>query len=373
MKKSVFFMAAVLAALVCSSCSRENDFLIMGKQQIFLDFPLDGDAFAPGFGGDKLSFRWHSKRHFADNEYVFSDDPELLNPVTLVCGSTYQQTFLTGNQIDSVAALLGIAPTESCVLFWQIRTVDPEQGWCEEVRKLYFTRLPGVTKQIIGVAPAPSMKFYCESGGNKVLEFSWNCDKKIYDYVLWLSDDKEFESDHTRRIELGESMSYSITESRVDAMLEDWGYGISQKADIYWKVTGSGDAWIPVEESPRRTVKARRIAPPAVELVYSAPSDNSELDLALVSGNVEFSWSTTAQNVSYSLSFHDDEFDRTWSVDCGKNLKYSVSADELDSILQNNFGMVASQKKKLTWSVIASPEDAVILPEKPYTVIIKRK
>lgn len=370
MKRYLIILTSLLAI---SSCSRENDLLIMGKQQIFLDYPMDGDAFSPSFGGDKLSFRWHCKRHFADNEYVFSDDPELLNPVTITCGSTYQQTFLTGNQIDSVAAVLGFAPNEACVLFWQIRTVDPEQGWCEDIYKLYFTRLAGTSKQIIGVSPAPSMKFYCTAGGNSSLVFSWSCEKKIYDYVLWLSDDKNFEGENTRKIELGEATSYSITEKKLDSMLEEWGYGIAQKVDLYWKVTGSGDVWIPVEESPRRTVKARRVAPPAVNLTYTSPADNAEIELASITGPVEFSWSADTTNVNYTLKLYDAEFDKSYSFNCGTNNSFSITADDLDSALQTGFGMVPGQKKKFSWSLTATPEEAVILPENPNTVIITRK
>lgn len=371
MKKILILVLGAIC--LCCSCSRENDFLIMGRQEIFLDVPKDLDGFAPGYGGEKLIFRWHSKRHFAENVYIFSLDPELLDSATIVCGSTWQQSFLLGSQLDSVAAVLGVSPEETTVLFWQITTVDPQQGWCDEIRRLYFTRLPGVTKQILGSAPAPSYKFYCEQSGKKTLDFSWNCEKKIYDYVLYLSDDKEFEGEHTIRIELGDQTSYSINEMLLDSKLADWGYGIAQKVDVYWKVTGSGDAYIPVEESPRRTVKARRVAPPPVPLTFCSPAENAELDLGAMDGPVEFKWDADTTGVGYTLTLYDAEFDKSYSMNCGKTNSYSVSADEFDAVLGTNFSMVAAQRKKFSWSLKATPEDAVIMPEKPCTVIFIRK
>lgn len=366
--KTFFALASLGAALV--SCSRENNFYIMGRQQIYLDYPADYTIYAPSYAEYPIPFKWHSLRHYADNEILMDRTPAFASPARHPMGVTWQSSSLKSCIVDSMCAVIGYAPLDTATIYWKIQTVNPEDGWCEDVKILYFVRFGQRTSQILLDEPDPNYEFYCTRGESRNLTLKWKCDKYIDDYVLHFSTDKDFASGNWD-VEMGDKTSYTVLDKKIDSFLESCGLGVAAKANLYWKVTGSGDAYTEVVESPRRTVKARRFANPAVELTYSAPAAGSEIALEAGGPSVEFSWQADT-TVSFTLKLHDVEFGTTWSVNCSDNQTWTMTPEDLDDVLSGTFGMVSGQKQKFQWWVEASPAEAIVSSEEKRDLIIRR-
>jgi len=368
MKK--IFPILLTICLILPSCEK-NDFAIMGRQQIFLEYPSDGAVYAPTYGGYPIPFSWRSLRHYAATNFVFSLDSLLSNPVTYPASVTWQQSSLKSSILDSISAVLGCPAADTSKLWWKIETANPEDGWCEDVKYFYFKRFAMQTKQVMLDSPVPNQEFYVYSNYSKTLDFNWHCEKYITDYKLIYSTDREFQTNCVE-VEMNEKTSYSLSERKVDDFLAGCGVAPGAKANIYWKVSGSGDIYIAVSESPRRTVKARRIVNDPVEFSYVSPLSGTSLKLDKSSTDpVVFSWSADTL-VNYSFELFDAEFDRNWSVECGKTFSYSISHSSLDSVLSDTFKMVPGQSKKFRWSVVVTPDEAVNKKEDYREIIITK-
>lgn len=359
MKKisSFILMTAVMVAAL-SSCASKNDYGIMGKQPTYLIFPEDGAFITPAYSTAPVAFEWRSLRHYCDYQFMFDKSADMANPATYPASVTWQRSSVKASVIDSVAAVLGFEPGAVCELYWKVQPVDPENGWCDEARMFYFERQPQITKQIMLDSPEPNYQFYVTKAYSQTLEFKWHCDKYITDYVLNLSTDKEFE-ENLMQVELGDATTYAMSERKVDDFLKAGGYGIGDKANLYWKVTGSGDDYIHVDESPRRTVKARRVANDPVLLKYVSPAPGAQ---TLASDGMTFEWQADT-TVSFTLYLYEAEFGNTYSVSAGTKKSYAMDAATLSSTLSGSFGMVPGQRKKFQWWVEPSTSGSVYYEE----------
>ena len=71
-------------------------------------------------------------------------------------------------------------------------------------------------------------------------------------------------------------------------------------------------------------------------------------------------------------ALHDAEFDKSATFSTGETASYEISQGDLDLLLEQTFGMVASQKKKFTWSVTPSDTEFAAADETERIVYIRR-
>lgn len=95
-----------------------------------------------------------------------------------------------------------------------------------------------------------------------------------------------------------------------------------------------------------------------MELTLTSPAADAELllDADKADEAVKFAWACDTTGITYTLRLHDAEFDKSATFNTGETTSYEISQGDLDLLLEQTFGMVASQKKKFTWSV--TPSDA---------------
>ena len=72
----------------------------------------------------------------------------------------------------------------------------------------------------------------------------------------------------------------------------------------------------------------------------------------------------TRRGVSFKIKLYDAEFDIVEVFDAGEKTSFSMQQQDLDMLLNLNFGMVASQKKKLYWEVIPNDPLRAVAEEK---------
>lgn len=373
MKRLILIALAAITALGLYSCGTKNDFYIMGKQEIFLTGPAENAVLAPTSPSQLLPFTWQSLRHYADTEILIDSVKTFTHPVRQKSGAMWQQFNFTASLMDSIVSTFGVLPKDTMSFYWKVQTINPEDGWCDEVRHAYFVRLEQSPKSIVLSKPSLNYEFSCGKSGEQYLEFIWDCEKYVPDYELILGVDKKFRTSDTVRV--GTGKHYKIYENELDALLEDWGYGIGERVNLYWKITGSGDTYIEVNESPVRTVKARRVTLDPVSFEYLEPGTPASVTITEDNLGEElcFKWACDTAGVVFSLNLYDAEFKNIYSAKCGDNNEFSITYGALSTILSNTFEMVPGQKKLLQWYVSVNPDDAAVIPEEKREIIIRQK
>lgn len=373
MKRHILIALTAIAAISLCSCGTKNDFYIMGKQEIFLTGPAEDAVLAPASPSQLLPFTWQSLRHYADTEILIDSVRNFTHPVHQRSGCMWQQFNFTASLMDSIISTFGVQPKDTMSFYWKVQTINPEDGWCDEVRHAYFVRLDQSPKSIVLSKPSLNYEFSCGKSGEQYLEFIWDCEKYISDYELVLGVDKKFRKSDTLRV--GTDKHCKIFENEIDAMLENWGYGIGDRVNLYWKITGSGDTYIGVNESPVRTIKARRVTFNPVSFEYLEPVTSSSV--TITEDNLEeelcFKWACDTTGVEFSLNLYDAEFKKTYSAKCGDDNEFSITYGDLSTILTNTFEMVPGQKKIFLWYVTVNPDDAALIPEEKREIVIRNK
>lgn len=160
--------------------------------------------------------------------------------------------------------------------------------------------------------------------------------------------------------------------------LDDWlaAQGIERNAEtpVYWQVTGTGDLNNPIENSAVRTATVRRVTKDPVALTLAEPATDAELllDAEKADEAVKFAWACDTTGITYTLRLHDAEFDKSATFSTGETTSCEISQGDLDLLLEQTFGMVASQKKKFTWSVTPSDAEFAAADETERIVYIRR-
>lgn len=135
-------LAALFAApLWIGGCNKENDFYEVGRQPVTLTRPaIDTVIVLDHEHPDSLyTFAWHSRRHFIDYKLRFGLDERFTTSCEQNPGVSDSWRMST-LQLDSVLSSMNVAVGATVKLYWTVEVVDPEVGWCDEVRRLTVTR-----------------------------------------------------------------------------------------------------------------------------------------------------------------------------------------------------------------------------------------
>lgn len=365
-----------LALLSLTACVQENDFYEVGSQPVFLERPLNDTTVVLDYElpNELIMFAWKSKRHYVEYELVFAQDKEFNDPQIVRPGIT-QSWKMSYIQIDSMMAAMDIGIGQKAELYWTIRLVDPEAGWCDEVRHMTVTRCDIPDNVIALMLPEEdSDVMLVKSDPADSVDFSWECKANVNDYLLEISPDPGFATD-VKSFPCGEKSRYSFPMLDFDKWLMSLGKKHNEAIDIYWRVKGTGDIYGNVQNSESRHISIVRMVQDPVPLEYLAPEENENiiLDSSTPDDEVHFSWQCDTVGLTYTFVLHDPEFDVTYSQAVNENKDFVISQLELDMLLEQEFGMVPSQKKKLLWSVIPSEMgELCYMVSDPRPVIVSR-
>lgn len=373
--RNIAIAALFISALWASSCNKENDFYEVGRQPVFLTRPQADTVIILDYEQpDSLfTFAWSSRRHFINYKLHFGLDEAFTTSCEQDPGVS-ESWKLTTMQLDSVLSSMKVGIGETVRLYWTVTVVDPTVGWCDEVRQLTITRCDLPTGLILLTSPENEAEILLDKKTPEAeVAFSWECSSTVPDYKLLLSLDPLFPEEGTLSTECGSETSHAFTTQEMDEWLAAGGVEKNTAATVYWKVTGTGDLNNPIENSSVREVSIRRVMKDPVTLTLVAPEADSVvlLDADLAEENVRFEWSCDTTGVDYTLRLYDAEFEKEATFEAGEECHFEISQSDLDLLLEQTFGMVASQKKKFAWNVVPSdPERATA--EEDRMVIIRR-
>lgn len=374
--QSIAFIVLFAGAIWGSGCSRDNDFYEVGRQPVSLTRPqADTVIVLDHEQPDSLyTFAWSSKRHFINFKLIFGLDEqfEVSQSVDPGVSDSWKMTTM---QLDSLLSSMQVGIGETVSLYWTIEVVDPEAGWCDEVRHMTVTRCNLPTGLILLTAPEneASINLDKKSPEAEVI-FTWECSSTVSDYALQMSPDPSFPEEMMLNTPCGSETSHSFTMQELDDWLAGMGVGKNDETTIYWRVTGTGDLNNPIENSTVREVAIRRVTKDPVELKMVTPAAGEELllDADMPDEMIRFEWACDTTDVKYTLRLYDGEFEKEATFDTGEETFFEISQSDMDLMLEQTFGMVASQKKKFSWSVIASDPLKAIPEEADRIIYIQR-
>ncbi|MDE6623473.1 MAG: SusE domain-containing protein [Alistipes sp.] len=342
-------------------CNKENDFHEVGRQPVTLTRPeIDTVILLDYEQPDSLfTFAWSSRRHFIDYKLRFGLDEHFTtscerNPGV---GTSWRMTTM---QLDSLLSSMNVAIGATVPLYWTVEVVDPEVGWCDEIRRLTVTRCDLPTNPILLRHPANEAEIGLDrKTPDAEIRFEWECASAIPDCTLRLGLDAGLADDATTTVDCTAKSSHLFTMQELDDWLAGQGVEPNAEAAVYWQVTGTGDLNNPIESSAVRTATLRRMTKAPVPLTLAEPAPDAELllDADRADETVRFAWQCDTTGVDYTLRLYDAEFDRSATLETGEATGYEISQADLDLLLEQTFGMVASQKKRFAWSVTPSDPD----------------
>lgn len=141
MDKMIMVATCLLVTLV--SCNIENDFYEVGKQPVFLNYPVEDTTWVLNKQKpDSLySFSWGSKRPYMEFNLVFSAQADLSGQRVEVPTGIKRTFYLTTREIDRILSALDFGLGEQCTVYWSVDVINPpDAGWCDERRSLKITR-----------------------------------------------------------------------------------------------------------------------------------------------------------------------------------------------------------------------------------------
>lgn len=278
-------------------------------------------------------------------------------------------------QLDSVLSSMNVAVGATVKLYWTVEVVDPEVGWCDEVRRLTVTRCELPTGLILLQSPASEAKIVLDKKSPEAgVAFEWECPSTVPDYTLHVGLDAGLSGEGTMTVPCRSETSHTFTMQELDDWLAAQGIERNAETAFYWQVTGTGDLNNPIENSAVRTATVRRFTKDPAALTLAEPAADAELllDAEKADEAVKFAWSCDTTGITYTLRLHDAEFDKSATFNTGETASCEISQGDLDLLLEQTFGMVASQKKKFTWSVTPSDTEFAEADETERIVYIRR-
>lgn len=368
--------ALFVVPLWIGGCNKDNDFYEVGRQPVTLTRPaIDTVIVLNHEHPDSLyTFAWSSRRHFIDYKLRFGLDDKFTTSCEKDPGVS-DSWRLSTLQLDSVLSSMNVAIGATVKLYWTVEVVDPEVGWCDEVRRLTITRCDLPTGLILLQKPASAAKIVLDKKTPEAeVVFEWECPSTVPDYTLHLGLDAALSDEVTLTVACRSETSHAFTMQELDDWLAAQGIEKNAETAIYWQVTGTGDLNNPIENSAVRTATVRRVTKDPVALTLTEPAAEAELllDADKADDAVKFAWTCDTTGITYTLRLHDAEFDKSASFNTGEEKSYEISQSDLDLLLEQTFGMVASQKKKFTWSVTPSDAEFAAADEAEQTVYIRR-
>lgn len=367
-------LAAIGILIMLVSCNNENDFYEVGRQPVSLKYPVKDTTWVLNYQKpDSLyRFMWESKRNYIEYNLVFSLSEDLSEKRVEVPVGIKRESYMTTMKVDSVLSSMDIGIGERKQIYWSVMVVDPENGWCDEVRKLDITRCNLPTNVIMLSSPASLAELTLDKKNpDAPIVFSWTCQTQVKDYVLEMSFDADFAN--IIQFETGSEDSYEFTNKYFDNLLKEHGLYLGESVAFYWRVTGTGNLNNPIESSAEREIAIKRFARDPAQVKLTTPAEASTVLLAAENATdmFQFKWDCDTTGVTYKVRLYDTELDESVEFDAGGNKSYSISQLDLDQLLEQKFEMVASQKKKMYWKVIPSdPLRAV--SEKTGTFTVRR-
>lgn len=369
----VTVFAAMLAILF--SCSLENDFYEVGRQPVFLEGPKDDTTFVLNIEApDSLVFfGWKSKRHYIPFLLHIDDNTDFEDSFTADPGISDKWKF-SYRELDSIAASYNVGIGETVKFYWTVEVVDPETGWCDEVKCFSVKRFELPDNKIVQTSPADGSVVNLTKNDTDSLTFAWDCIAPIEDYRLIISGNAEF-TDIINEVETGNKKSYRLSYKDIDDYLIGSGIKYGEAKGIWWKVTGTGNLLYPVEGSDATAMQLFRAPNVPVDFCLSQPAADAVVELSedIADEQVVFDWTCDTTGISYTFRLYDSEYDIEYRVEDIADTEYSISQADLDILLDKTFGMVPSQKKKFIWEVIPSDSETYCtIKESVRTVYITR-
>lgn len=374
--RNIALAALFIVPLWTGGCNKDNDFYEVGRQPVMLTRPQTDTVIVLNHEhADSLyTFAWSSRRHFIDYKLRFGLDEQFTTSCERNPGVS-DSWRLSTMQLDSVLSSMNVAVGATVKLYWTVEVVDPEVGWCDEVRRLTITRCELPTGLILLQTPASEAKIVLDKKTPEAeVAFEWECPSTVPDYTLHIGLDAGLSGDETMAVPCQSETSHAFTMQELDDWLAAQGIERNTETAIYWRVTGTGDLNNPIENSAVRKATVRRVTKDPVELTLTSPAADAELllDADKADEAVKFTWACDTTGITYTLRLHDAEFDKSATFNTGETTSYEISQSDLDLLLEQTFGMVASQKKKFTWSVTPSDAEFAAADETERIVCIRR-
>ena len=374
--RNIALAALFVGPVWIGGCDKDTDFYEVGRQPVTLTRPaIDTVIVLNHEHPDSLyTFAWSSRRHFIDYKLCFGLDDKFTTSCEQNPGVS-DSWRLSTLQLDSVLSSMNVAIGATVKLYWTVEVVDPEVGWCDEVRRLTVTRCELPTGLILLQSPASEAKIVLDKKTPEAeIAFEWECPSTVPDYTLHVGLDAGLSGEGTMTVACQSETSHTFTMQELDDWLAAQGIERNTETAIYWQVTGTGDLNNPIENSAVRTATVRRITKGPVALTLTQPAADAELllDAEKADEAVKFAWACDTTGITYTLRLHDAEFDKSATFNTGETAFHEISQGDLDLLLEQTFGMVASQKKKFTWSVTPSDAEFAAADETERTVYIRR-
>lgn len=366
MKNSIkHFGLAIVSLFILSlaSCQKKNDFYEAGRQQVFLNSPLNDTSLVLNYQKpDSLyTFAWSSKRNFVNYRLAFSLNEDMSGPKKTVEVGVRQYFLLTTMQLDSIMSSMNVGIAERAAVYWTIEVINPEDGWCEDVKKLNITRCDLPDNVIMLESPASLTNFILNKATpEEAISFTWDCTTKVSNYVLELSLDAGFTT--LSSFEIGESKKHEFTHGFLDKLLAEKGKKLGETTDVFWRIKAQGNLNKPIENSAERVISVTRFArdPVPVKLLSPAKSSIKALKVEDAATMFRFEWECDTTGVSFTVRLSDKELEHTVTFNAGTNNYFAISQAELDLILEKEFDMVPSQGKIMYWEVVSNDERKAI-------------
>lgn len=139
--RNIALAALFIVPLWTGGCNKDNDFYEVGRQPVTLTRPQTDTVIVLNHEhADSLyTFAWSSRRHFIDYKLRFGLDEQFTTSCERNPGVS-DSWRLSTMQLDSVLSSMNVAVGATVKLYWTVEVVDPEVGWCDEVRRLTITR-----------------------------------------------------------------------------------------------------------------------------------------------------------------------------------------------------------------------------------------
>ena len=183
--------ALFVVPLWIGGCNKDNDFYEVGRQPVTLTRPaIDTVIVLNHEHPDSLyTFAWSSRRHFIDYKLRFGLDEQFTTSCEQNPGVS-DSWRLSTMQLDSVLSSMNVAIGATVKLYWTVEVVDPEVGWCDEVRRLTVTRCELPTGLILLQSPASEAKIVLDRKTPEAeVVFEWECPSTVPDYTLHIGLD----------------------------------------------------------------------------------------------------------------------------------------------------------------------------------------
>ncbi len=353
-------LAGCLFLYFMAGCKQENDFYEVGRQPAYLSLPAADTSWVLDYQRpDTLyKFAWYPKRNFIDYNLIFSVSEDMEEKRYEVFTGVRSDFSFSTMQVDSILSKMEVGIGQKQTIYWSVEVIDPEVGWCDEVRTLHITRCDLPANVIFLETPGSLEEVILDrEEPEEVITFTWRCETTADAYLFRLGLTEEL----TEGLEIncGQEHSLSLSQQALDEWVAAAGVHKGEMVPLYWQVTGSGNLTNPIEDSAVREIAMQRFVPEPVEVTLLQPIAGEEIFLqaAQATEEIVFAWECDTTGVEFKVLLYDKELEKEVIWNAGETSLYALTQLEFDQLLEQEFEMVPSQKKKMYWEVI--PDDTI--------------